>query len=88
MNSFGVMRAWTDVPEVPTIEPADLTPGTLENKGLLENKKGAHIYSATATEAIIPITPDPATPTVVTKRVKLDPVKLSNIINSGTLEHV
>ena len=30
MNSFGVMRAWTDVPEVPTIEPADLTPGTLE----------------------------------------------------------
>ena len=62
-----------------------LTPGTLENKGLLENKKGAHIYSATATEAIIPITPDPATPTVVTKRVKLDPVKLSNIINSGTL---
>jgi small conductance mechanosensitive channel len=24
------MRAWTDVPEVPTIEPADLTPGTLE----------------------------------------------------------
>lgn len=30
MNSLGVMRAWTDVPEVPTIEPADLTPGTLE----------------------------------------------------------
>ena len=62
-----------------------LTPGTLENKGLLVNESGANIYSAAATEAIIPITPDPATPTVVTKRIKLDPVKLSYIINSGTL---
>ena len=62
-----------------------LTPGTLENKGEFINHTRAHLYSATATEAIIPITPDPATPTVVTKRVKLDPVKLSNIINSGTL---
>ena len=62
-----------------------LMPGTLENKGLLVNEKGANIYSAAATEAIIPITPDPATPTVVTKRIKLDPVKPSEIINSGTL---
>ena len=62
-----------------------LTPGTLDNRGLLQNEKGANIYSAVATEAIIPITPDPATPTVVTKRITLDPVKLSTIINSGTL---
>ena len=62
-----------------------LTPGTLENKGLLMNEEGANIYSAAATEAIIPITPDPATPTVVTKRITLEPVKLSYIINSGTL---
>jgi adhesin HecA-like repeat protein len=62
-----------------------LMPGILENKGLLLNQRGAHIYAAAATEAIIPITPDPATPTIVTKRITLDPVKLSYIINSGTL---
>ena len=62
-----------------------LTPGTLENSGMLYNNRGANIYSAAATEAIIPITPDPATPTIVTKRIKLDPVKLSSIVNNGTL---
>ena len=30
MNSLSLMRAWTETPEVPTIEPSDLTPGTLE----------------------------------------------------------
>ena len=62
-----------------------LTPGTLDNKGTLRNEEGANIYSAPATEAIIPITPDPATPTIISKRIKLDPIKLSNIVNSGTL---
>lgn len=62
-----------------------LTPGTLENDAILNNNRGANIYSAVATEAIIPITPDPATPTIVTKRVTLDPVELSYIINNGTL---
>ena len=62
-----------------------LTPGTLDNKGTLINERGANIYSAAATEAIIPITPDPKTPTIVTKRIMLNPVKLSYIINSGTL---
>ena len=59
-----------------------LTPGTLENDAILNNKKG---YSAVATEAIIPITPDPATPTIVSKRVTLDPVELSHIINNKLL---
>ena len=62
-----------------------LTPGTLENNGTLKNNKEANIYSAVATEAIIPITPDPATPTVVSKRVVLNPAELSYIINNGTL---
>jgi len=62
-----------------------LTPGTLENNGRLVNNMRGNIYSAAATEAIIPITPDPATPTVVTKRITLDPAKLSFIINNGTL---
>ena len=62
-----------------------LTPGTLDNKGTLRNEAGANLFSAAATEAIIPITPDPATPTVVSKRITLNPVKLSIINNSGTL---
>lgn len=62
-----------------------LTPGTLENDAVLKNNRGANIYSAAATEAIIPITPDPATPTIVSKRITLNPVELSHIINNGTL---
>ena len=62
-----------------------LTPGTLENNGTLVNETGANIYVAAATEAIIPITPDPKTPTVVSKRITLSPIKLSNFINNGTL---
>ena len=97
----GIQIAWKDDVTQKNIEAGSLTneagatlinngdivimPGTLENKGLFVNEKGANIYSAAATEAIIPITPDPATPTVVTKRVTLDPVELSHIINSGTL---
>ena len=97
----GIQIAWKDDVTQKNIEAGSLTngagatlnnsgdivimPGTLENKGLLVNEKGANIYSAAATEAVIPITPDPATPTIVTKRVTLDPVELSHIINSGTL---
>ena len=62
-----------------------LTPGSLENNGVMENAEGAHIYEAVATEAIIPIEPDPATPTIVSKRITLDPVKTSSIVNNGTL---
>ena len=62
-----------------------MTPGTLENNALLNNNRGANLYSAVATEAIIPITPDPATPTIVSKRITLDPVQLSYIVNNGTL---
>lgn len=61
-----------------------LMPGTLENNGRLINNRRANLYSSAVTEAIIPITPDPATPTVVTKRITLDPVRLSSIINNGT----
>ena len=62
-----------------------LAPGTLNNEGNLTNSKGANIYSAAVTEAVIPITPDPNNPTVVTKRIVLDHVEVSKIINSGTL---
>ena len=61
-----------------------LMPGTLENNGKLFNNRQANVFSAAATEAIIPITPDPATPTIVSKRITLDPAKLSFIINNGT----
>jgi len=49
------------------------------------NGAGANIYIAPATEAIIPITPDPATPTIVSKRITLNPAKLSSFVNNGTL---
>ena len=62
-----------------------LTPGELINDGTMINSKGAHIYIAPAIEAIIPITPDPATPTIVSKRIVLNPIKLSSFVNNGTL---
>jgi hypothetical protein len=62
-----------------------LTPGTLENNGTLYNETGANIYSAAVSEAIIPITANPATPTIVSKRITLSPVETSRIINNGTL---
>ena len=97
----GIQVAWKDDVTQKNIEAGSLTneagatlinngdivlvPGTLENKGVLVNAGGANIYSSAVTEAIIPITPDPATPTVVSKRVTLSPIKLSNLINSGTM---
>ena len=97
----GIQISWKDDVTQQNIEAGNLTneagatminngdivlmPGTLENKGILINEEKANIYCAAATEAIIPITPDPATPTVVTKRITLNPVKLSHIINSGKL---
>ena len=30
MISYGLMRALTETPEVPTIDPSDLTPGALQ----------------------------------------------------------
>ena len=62
-----------------------LTPGELINDGTMINSRGAHIYIAPAVEAIIPITPDPATPTIVSKRIVLKPIKLSSFVNNGTL---
>ena len=62
-----------------------LTPGKLVNYGTLTNGNDAGIYLATATEAIIPIEPDPAAPTIVTKRVTLANPEPSSVINYGTL---
>ena len=62
-----------------------LVPGILENYGVLYNYRGGHIYEVAATEAIIPINPDPKTPTIVTKRITLNPPQASSIINYGTL---
>ena len=62
-----------------------LTPGELINDGTMINSRGAHIYIAPAVEAIIPITPDPATPTIVSKRIVLNPARLSSFVNNGTL---
>ena len=62
-----------------------LNPGIMENYALLINEAGANIYLAAATEAIIPIEPTVQAPTVVTKRITLDPPKGSSFINYGTL---
>ncbi len=64
-----------------------LVPGSLENRATLNNEEGARILLATATEAIIPIVPDPANPLIVTKRIQLDPVKISVIDNYGTINN-
>lgn len=64
-----------------------LVPGSLENYGQLINNEGGRILLATATDAIIPIVPDPNNPTIVTKRIKLNPVKSSYIDNYGTIDN-
>ena len=60
-------------------------PGRLVNYGTIYNARGANIYLAAATEAIIPIEPDPANPTVESKRITLDPPVASVFENHGTL---
>ncbi len=62
-----------------------LAPGTLENRSEMTNASGSNVYVIAATEAIIPITPTAEAPTVVTKRITLDPAKGSHVINRGTL---
>ena len=62
-----------------------LAPGLLQNYQELRNNDVSHIFLAAMTEAIIPITPDPATPTITSKRITLDPPKASAFENYGTL---
>ena len=63
-----------------------LRPGQLTNYATIHNAKGeGNIYLAAAPDAIIPIEPDPATPTVVTKRITLDPPVTSTVVNYGTI---
>ena len=62
-----------------------LDPGTLENYVFIQNSDGQNIYLGVATEAIIPITPDPNTPTVVTKRITLDKPVASALNNYGLI---
>ena len=62
-----------------------LVPGSIENYGSIINNAGARILLAAATEAIIPINADPATPTITTKRITLNPATPSKIDNYGTL---
>ncbi len=57
----------------------------LENDVILKNASGANIFSTSVTEAIIPINPGPADPTVVTKRIELNPAQTSTIVNNGIL---
>ena len=64
-----------------------LVPGSLENYGKLINENGARILLVTATEAIIPIVPDPANPLIVTKRITLSPVQLSYLNNYGVIDN-
>lgn len=64
-----------------------LVPGSLENYGKLINENGARILLATATEAIIPIVPDPQNPLIVTKRIQLNPVQISYLNNYGTIDN-
>ena len=68
-----------------------LNPGLLQNRQMLLNNARANIYAGTVDEAVIPIVADPATPTVVTKRIILNPPVSSvienygNIINNGII---
>ena len=62
-----------------------LAPGKLLNYSTIINEAGAHIYLAAAEEAIIPIEPDPAAPTVTYKRIKLNSPVGSVIENHGTI---
>ena len=58
-----------------------LIPGNLWNYGILHNGDNANIFLGAATDAIIPIEPDPKAPTIVTKRIKLNPVAASSVTN-------
>ena len=63
-----------------------LRPGQLTNYATIHNAKGeGNIYLAAAPDAIIPIEPDPANPTVVTKRIALDPPVASTVVNYGLI---
>ena len=62
-----------------------LVPGLLQNWQKLLNNHRANIYAGIADEAIIPIVPDPATPTIVTKRITLNPPVASVIENYGSI---
>ena len=63
-----------------------LRPGLLLNYGTVDNAKvGAHVYSAASPDAIIPIEPDPAAPTVVTKRITRNPPDTSTVENHGMM---
>lgn len=62
-----------------------LAPGTIENYQTLINRRGAHIYVAAALDAVIPIEPTQANPTVVSQRIQIDPPKASAIYNYGTI---
>ena len=62
-----------------------LVPGNLDNYATLTNTGAGRVLLATADEAIIPINPDPATPTITTKRVTLNPPTTSVFNNYGTL---
>lgn len=62
-----------------------LAPGKLLNYGTLVNEEGAHIYLAAAEEALIPIEPTAAAPTVTYQRIKLNPPVGSTLENYGTI---
>lgn len=62
-----------------------LNPGEFENYATLVNAPGSNIYLGTVDEAIIPIQPDPATPTITTKRISVTPPKTSIFTNYGLL---
>ena len=64
-----------------------LAPGKLVNYGILNNEEGAHIYLAAAEEAIIPIEPTAEAPTVVSKRISINPPVGSSIENYGTINN-
>ncbi len=68
-----------------------LNPGYFTNYGRVTNEAGANIYMAAPNDAIIPIADIPEAPTIVSKRITLDPAKLSylenfgNIVNNGSI---
>lgn len=85
--NIGIDRNGKVYPGAQLINNGDivLTPGILNNYGTMINSMNARLLTSAVSDAVIPIVPDPATPTIVTKRITLDPPRASVINNYGTL---
>lgn len=81
----GSDRNGQEIPAAVLVNNGDivLAPGLLENHALLTNN--GDISEVAVTEAVIPITADPAAPAIVTKRITLPKPEGSRILNLGRI---